>query len=73
MRNITSLLTLAIALGLIVYLYSRMSRAERELATIQRRAADCEQVTFQLQNQLSQYTRKSLPATEATTESNQPR
>jgi hypothetical protein len=53
MRNFITLGALVLALALIIYLYVRLSSTERELALAKRHVADCEQVTFQLQNQLT--------------------
>jgi uncharacterized protein HemX len=58
MKNVLTLLALVLSLGLIIYLYVQLSATEKELALAQRRVADCEQVTFQLQNQLSQQARE---------------
>ncbi|GAB2967917.1 hypothetical protein GCM10027048_43410 [Hymenobacter coalescens] len=57
MKNFATLGALIISLALIVYLYMRLTAAERELDLVRRRAADCEQVTFQLQNQLTELNR----------------
>ena len=57
MKNFATLGALVISLALIIYLYVRLSTTERQLADAQRRMVDCEQVTFQLQNQLSQQAR----------------
>ncbi|AYA36543.1 hypothetical protein D3Y59_05415 [Hymenobacter oligotrophus] len=57
MKNFATLGALVLSLALIIYLYVRVSSTERQLAEAQRRMADCEQVTFQLQNQLSQQAR----------------
>ncbi|KUG07614.1 hypothetical protein [Solirubrum puertoriconensis] len=57
MKNFVTLGALVISLALIIYLYVRLSATERQLTDAQRRMADCEQVTFQLQNQLSQQAR----------------
>jgi uncharacterized membrane protein len=53
MKNIIFLAALAISLGLIVFLYQRLLSTEAALKTAQQHFADCQQVTFQLQNQLS--------------------
>ena len=53
MKNIVFIVTLAISLGLIVFLYLRLSDTEAKLKEAQQHFADCQQVTFQLQNQLS--------------------
>jgi uncharacterized membrane protein len=53
MKNILFIAALAISLGLIVFLYQRLSSTEAALKTAQQHFADCQQVTFQLQNQLS--------------------
>ncbi|RYE90451.1 MAG: hypothetical protein EOO37_02935 [Cytophagaceae bacterium] len=54
MKNIIFIGAFAISLGLIVFLYQRLSSTEAALKTAQQHFADCQQVTFQLQNQLSQ-------------------
>jgi uncharacterized membrane protein len=53
MKNIIFIAALAISLGLIVFLYQRLLSTEAALKTAQQHFADCQQVTFQLQNQLS--------------------
>jgi uncharacterized membrane protein len=53
MKNIIFLVALVISLGLIVFLYQRLLSTEAALKTAQQHFADCQQVTFQLQNQLS--------------------
>ncbi|MCC3156942.1 hypothetical protein LJ737_06820 [Hymenobacter sp. 15J16-1T3B] len=62
MKNFITLGALVISLALIVYLYVRLSAAERELAQAKRHVADCEQVTFQLQNQLTAQARDKAAA-----------
>ncbi|WP_400191115.1 hypothetical protein [Hymenobacter sp. B81] len=64
MKNIVTLLALLLALGTIGYLYLQLSATQKQLTLAQRRYTDCEQVTFQLQNQLTQQTRQR--AAEAT-------
>ena len=54
MKNIIFIAALAISLGLIVFLYQRLLSTEAALKVAQQHFADCQQVTFQLQNQLSQ-------------------
>ena len=54
MKNILFIATLAIAVGLIVFLYQRLTTTEAALKAAEQHFADCQQVTFQLQNQLSQ-------------------
>jgi len=49
MKNLLFLLALLIALGTILYLYRQLSTTEEALQLAQKRFADCEQVTFQLQ------------------------
>jgi len=51
MRNILFLFALVISLGLIVFLYYRLSQTEEALRLAEKRFTDCEQVTFQLQMQ----------------------
>ena len=58
MKNIIFIAALAISLGLIVFLYQRLLSTEAALKTAQQHFADCQQVTFQLQSQLSQDERK---------------
>ena len=53
MKNIISLIALVISLGLIVFLYLQLSSTQEQLRQTQQRFADCEKVTFQLQNQLT--------------------
>ncbi|RTQ52482.1 hypothetical protein EJV47_05580 [Hymenobacter gummosus] len=62
MKNLLTLGALVISLALIVYLYLRLSSAERELTLTKRRLDDCEQVTFQLQNKLTEQTREKAAA-----------
>jgi len=57
MKNIATLLALVIALGLIIFLYLRLTKTEETLKQANQRFSDCEQVNFQLQNQLTQATR----------------
>ncbi|KAA9339670.1 hypothetical protein F0P96_03385 [Hymenobacter busanensis] len=58
MKNILTLLALVLSLGTIIYLYLQLSTSQQELALAQRHITDCEQVTFQLQNQLTQQSRE---------------
>jgi len=51
MKNLLLLLALLISLGTIIYLYQRLSTTEQALQLAEKRFADCEQVTFQLQMQ----------------------
>ncbi|HEX8349996.1 MAG TPA: hypothetical protein VF598_08530 [Hymenobacter sp.] len=53
MRNILFLVALLLSLGTIIYLYRQLSSTEKALQLAEKRFADCEQVSFQLQNQLS--------------------
>ncbi|QKG52187.1 hypothetical protein [Hymenobacter sp. BRD67] len=53
MKNILFIATLAISLGLIVFLYQRLLSTEAALKTAEQHFAACQQVTFQLQAQLS--------------------
>ncbi|HEX8659114.1 MAG TPA: hypothetical protein VF690_16360 [Hymenobacter sp.] len=50
---------LVIALALIGFLYQRLSTAQEALTATEQRFAACEQVTFQLQNQLAQAQREA--------------
>ena len=53
MKNIFFIAALAVSLGLILFLYQRLTATEAALKTAEQHFADCQQVTFQLQNQLS--------------------
>ncbi len=53
MKNILFILTLAVSLGLIFFLYWRLTITQNALAAAQREISGCQQVTFQLQAQLS--------------------
>jgi hypothetical protein len=53
MKNILFIGTLVISLGLIIFLYQRLTATEAALREAEQHFADCQQVTFQLQNQLS--------------------
>jgi hypothetical protein len=53
MKNILFIAALAISLGLIIFLYQRLTATEAALHVAEKHFADCQQVTFQLQNQLS--------------------
>ncbi|WP_143080012.1 hypothetical protein [Hymenobacter arizonensis] len=50
---------LVIAMGLIGFLYQQLNSTQEALKTSQQRFADCQQVTFQLQNQLAQVQREA--------------
>ena len=58
MRNIIYLGALVLALGLIGFLYQQLNAAEKALKVSEQRFADCEKVTFQLQNQLAPLQKK---------------
>ncbi|TGE20071.1 hypothetical protein [Hymenobacter elongatus] len=49
MKNAAFLVALVVSLGLILYLYQQTTRLEEALQMSEKRFADCEQVTFQLQ------------------------
>ena len=53
MKNILFLLALAISAGLNIYLYQRFTAADTARKIAEQHFADCQQVTFQLQNQLA--------------------
>ena len=59
MKNLLTIGALVLALGIIGFLYQQLSAAEAALAVANQRFTDCEQVTFQLQNQLAQEQKKS--------------
>ena len=58
MKNIIYLGALVLALGLIGFLYQQLNVAEKALKVSEQRFADCEKVTFQLQNQLAPLQKK---------------
>ena len=60
MKNIIYLGALVLALGLIGFLYQQLDATEKALKVSEQRFADCEKVTFQLQNQLAPL-QKKLP------------
>ena len=60
MKNIIYLGALVLALGLIGYLYQQLTAAEKALELAEKRFADCEKVTFQLQHQLAPLQKKQL-------------
>ncbi len=59
MKNILLISSLVLALGLMGFLYQQLTAAEEALKVANKRFADCEQVTFQLQNQLAQEQKKA--------------
>ncbi len=58
MKNIVFLAALVLALGLIGYLYQQLAATEKALTLAEKRFADCEKVTFQLQHQLAPLQKK---------------
>ncbi|MGI4759922.1 MAG: hypothetical protein ACRYF0_04405 [Janthinobacterium lividum] len=67
MKNILFIATLVISIGLIIFLYQRLTATEAALRVAEKHFADCQQVTFQLQNQLSQEETKKGAAAISTT------
>ncbi len=65
MKNLLFIGALVISIGLIIFLYQRLTATEAALKVAEQHFADCQQVTFQLQNQLSQ-DEKSAAAKSAT-------
>ncbi|QIX63230.1 hypothetical protein FY528_13930 [Hymenobacter lutimineralis] len=61
MNKVLSLAALLIALGLILFLYQQLNTTEKALQLAEKRFADCEQVNFQLQNQLTLIKRGAVP------------
>ena len=53
MKNLLFIAALVISVGTIIFLYQRLRSTEAALKAAQQHFADCQQVTFQLQNQLS--------------------
>lgn len=67
MKNALFIGVLLVALGLIGFLYQRLTATQQALRAAEQRFEACEQVTFQLQNQLSQEERTTgRPAAPAT-------
>ena len=60
MNKVVPLIALVIALGLIIFLYLRLTKTDEALKQANQRFSDCEQVNFQLQNQLTQATRRPV-------------
>jgi type II secretory pathway component PulJ len=58
MKNLLFIGALVLALGLIGYLYQQLTATERALQQSEQRFADCQKVTFQLQNQLAPLQKK---------------
>ena len=58
MKNLIFLGALVLALGLIGFLYQQLSTTEKALQVSEQRFADCQKVTFQLQNQLAPLQKK---------------
>lgn len=61
MNKVLTITALVLALGLIGYLYQTLSKTEEALKRSEQRFKDCEQVSFQLQNQLTAATRGPVP------------
>jgi hypothetical protein len=61
MNKVVFLVALVISLALIIYLYQRLDKTEEALRLSQRQFNDCNQVNFQLQNQLTAATRGPVP------------
>lgn len=53
MKNVLFLIALVLSLGLIGYLSFQLNSVEKRLALAEQRFADCQQVTFKLQNELA--------------------
>ncbi|NVO85861.1 hypothetical protein [Hymenobacter terrestris] len=61
MKKYLPLAALLVALGLILFLYQRLTNTETALKRAEQKFQDCEIVTFQLQNKLSQIKRGPIP------------
>jgi hypothetical protein len=61
MNKVLTIAALVLSLGLIGYLYQKLSKTEEALKRSEQRFTDCEQVNFQLQNQLTAATRGPVP------------
>jgi uncharacterized protein YoxC len=57
MNKVLTIAALVIALATIGFLYQTLSKTEEALKRAEQRFTDCEQVNFQLQNQLTAATR----------------
>ncbi|WP_167856288.1 hypothetical protein [Hymenobacter metallicola] len=53
MKNTIYLIALVVSLGCILFLYQKLTATEEALHQAEQKFTDCQQVTFQLQNQLS--------------------
>ena len=53
MKNILFLIALVLSLGVIGFLYQQLNTTEAALKAAEKRFTDCQQVTFQLQNELA--------------------
>ncbi|WBA42537.1 hypothetical protein [Hymenobacter canadensis] len=53
MNKVLTIAALVLSLALIAYLYQTLSKTEEALKRAEQRFTDCEQVNFQLQNQLT--------------------
>jgi type II secretory pathway component PulJ len=58
MKNLIFIGALVLALGLIGFLYQQLTNTEKALQQSEQRFADCQKVTFQLQNQLAPLQKK---------------
>lgn len=65
MKNFLLIGSMAIAIGLIIFLYQRLLTTEAALRVAEQHFTDCQQVTFQLQNELSE-SKKGAAATTTT-------
>lgn len=65
MKNFLLIGTMAIVIGLIIFLYQRLLTTEAALRVAEQHFTDCQQVTFQLQNELSE-SKKGAAATTTT-------
>jgi type II secretory pathway component PulJ len=59
MKNILFIGALVVSLGLIGFLYQQLTTTQEVLKAAEQRFTDCQQVTFQLQNQLAQAQRQA--------------
>lgn len=62
MKNALFIVALVLSLGLIAYLYFQLNAAEKRASVAEQHFADCQQVSFQLQNQLTQAKRTQQAA-----------
>ena len=61
LKNVLFLLALAVSGGLNLFLFQRYAAADQARQAAEQHFTDCQQVTFQLQNELSQAQKVAEP------------